>query len=95
MLKITVEDHLESVSLKLEGKLAGPWVQETERAWKACVNATAGKPVRVDLCEVTFIDCGGKKLLQQMHTQGARLCASGFLMKNIVAGVLTGTDYAK
>lgn len=87
MLKITIEDLPETVTLKLEGGLAGPWVQETERIWGSSLNATAGKSTVVDLCEVTFSDCAGKILLQRMHAEGARLCASGFLMKSIVDNV--------
>ena len=93
MQKITFIDLPETVTLKLEGKLAGPWVQETARAWDAGV--PCGRSVNIDLCEVTFIDCAGKNLLRRMHAQGARLCASGFLMKRIVDHVRRDCDHAR
>jgi len=33
MLKITLVEGLEQVTLKLEGSLVGVWVKETEAAW--------------------------------------------------------------
>ena len=33
MLRITTSDIGEKVTLKLEGKLSGPWVEEFERCW--------------------------------------------------------------
>ncbi len=72
MLRITILDELET--LKLEGRLAGPWVAELEKAWQRMAGAHR-KPVTVDLDGVSFIDAAGKNLLERMAEQGARLQA--------------------
>ena len=34
MLKITVEKNTRSTTLRIEGRLVGPWVDELDRAWR-------------------------------------------------------------
>ena len=75
----------ESLVFQLEGKLAGPWVQELERCWRS---APETRQSRVDLSSVTFIDADGKALLGQMHREGAELVASGCLNRCIVEGII-------
>jgi len=62
MLRITVQDSLQSVALKLEGQLTGPEVEEMERVWKTC----DGPVAVVDLCGVTWVDGRGTNLLARM-----------------------------
>src|SRR5207302_1423805 len=89
MLRITVQDSPQSVALKLEGQLKGPWVEETERVWKNC-----DRPVAVvDLCDVTSVDLQGKDLLAKMYQGGANLVAYTPMMTNIIE-VLTRNDKA-
>jgi hypothetical protein len=84
MLKITIENAMNTATLKLEGRLAGPWVSELERCWHAVKDGSGDKPVMVDLCEVTFVDAEGRKLLSWMYEQGARLRTFGCMVKGIV-----------
>ena len=84
MLKITTLIHAESTTFKLEGRLAGPWVQELERCWNSVVGATTTPPLIIDLSAVTYVDSEGKDLLKKIHRQGARLVASGCLTSCIV-----------
>jgi hypothetical protein len=87
MLRITVQDSLQSVALKLEGQLTGPGVEETERVWKNC-----GRPVAVvDLCGVTWVDGQGTKLLARMYKGGANLVAYTPVMTHIIE-VLTRNE---
>jgi ABC-type transporter Mla MlaB component len=88
MLKITTEkDQSESESdrtrLVLEGRLAGPWVEELERYWKTMREAKPHQ-VLVDLSGVTFIAPEGKALLTRMWQQGADFHAMGCLTRCIV-----------
>jgi anti-anti-sigma regulatory factor len=85
MLKITQQRDAESesVSFMLEGRLAGPWVEELETCWRQ----TAANPrshAVVDLTGVTFVDADGKALLIRMWQQGAELRAAGCLTRCIV-----------
>ena len=84
MLKITIDNAMNAATLKLEGRLAGPWVGELERSWHAVKDGSRDKPVIVDLCEVTFVDAEGRKLLSWMYEQGARLRTFGCMAKGIV-----------
>jgi len=88
MLKITIDNTVNAATLKLEGRLAGPWVGELERSWRALKDDSRDNAVMVDLCEVTFVDAEGRKLLSSMYEQGARLRAFGCLAKGIVEEIV-------
>jgi len=85
VLKVTVTMTSSSAILDLEGKLAGPWVDELKECWRSV--AASGSHVRVMLCAVTFIDEAGKRLLVEMHRQGAELVAEGCMNTAIVAEI--------
>ena len=84
MLRITTLINTEVTTFRLEGRLAGPWVQELKRCWAATVGRKTTHPHSVDLSAVTYIDSDGKALLKKIHQQGAKLVASGCLTSCIV-----------
>lgn len=88
MLKITIHNSTNAATLNLEGRLAGPWVEELERSWRAVKDDSPEKPVIVDLCEVTFVDAEGRKLLSTIYEQGARLRTFGCMAKGIVEEIV-------
>jgi len=88
MLKITTQTDGTTTIFELEGKLAGPWVQEVENCWRRAV--TDDWQVTVLLKAVTFIDGAGRKLLADMHRQGAELVAEGCMTKAIVGEIKRG-----
>ena len=71
MLRITTETTQEGTAIRLEGKLAGAWVNTVEQTWHAIAGDEPRAPFLVDLCGVTFIDAAGKKLLKSMCGEGA------------------------
>src|SRR5579872_639221 len=79
MLRITTSSANERVTLKLEGKLSGPWVEEFERCWRISSDIYKDKTVVVDLSSVTFVDAVGKKLLCSISQEGGQLIGSGLL----------------
>jgi anti-anti-sigma factor len=83
MLKVTTTNQDQTITLKLEGKLAGPWVQEVTRVWVDTAQSPRSDYV-VDLRSVTFIDSPGQALLATMSRQGAQLIAADCLTRNIV-----------
>jgi hypothetical protein len=87
MLRITVHDEPKSLTFQLEGRLAGPWVQELEACWQGAAEDGRRESVRFDLSAVTFVDGPGKEFLTSMHARGAELIATGCLMKAIVAEI--------
>lgn len=88
MLKITTQIDAAGAVFELEGKLAGPWVQELEGCWRKTANSD--RPVRVLLCAVTFIDDKGRELLADMYRHGAELVAEGCMNKAIVEQIVRG-----
>jgi anti-anti-sigma regulatory factor len=85
LLKITEQRGTEpdSLSLLLEGRLAGPWVEELS-AYCCKMSEERQHCTVIDLTGVTFIDASGKALLASLWKQGAELRASGCLTKCIV-----------
>lgn len=86
MLKITLHTAQDSTRLMLEGRLAGPWVEELERVWRGLKDSAKGLRA-VDLTGVTFIDQEGKLLLSRMWQEGAELLAAGCCSRSIVEDI--------
>jgi len=82
MLRITVQNDASLMTLKLEGKIAGEWVDEVERAWLAQGDRT--KAIKVDLTGVTFVAEEGKKLLGLMLKQGSTLEAKDCMNRSLI-----------
>jgi hypothetical protein len=82
MLRITVDDEGSLCRLHLAGRLAGAWVAETENTWRSAL--ISGRPVEIDMREVTGIDEAGRCLLQAMSQAGARFVAKGVAMEALV-----------
>ncbi|HEY3306465.1 MAG TPA: hypothetical protein VGL70_23335 [Candidatus Binatia bacterium] len=87
MLKITAQENESQTVLELQGKLAGPWVDELKACWE---KSAGGRPVRILLCAVTFVDEKGKGLLTEMYRNGAELVAEGCMNKAIVEEITRG-----
>ena len=83
MLKITTHSTPTATRIALEGRLAGPWVEEFERCWNETKKVVGGSLV-VDLTGVTYIEQRGKTLLARMWREGAELLAAGCCTKSIV-----------
>ena len=77
MLKITVDQAPEKITLKLEGSLSGAWVSELEDAWRTAVFDGTGRAVCVDLAAIVGIDAAGRYLLLLIHERGAQIIGSG------------------
>jgi hypothetical protein len=84
MLKITNNNGAGVTTFKLEGRLAGAWVNELRSCWEQVGESVA---VRVDLTEVRWVSEEGKALLGEMHRRGAELVAANLLMADIVAEI--------
>ena len=84
MLKITIHNHPWLQTLELEGKLAGPWVEELDRCWHDML-ANQGEPaLRIDLTGVTYVDAAGKACLANLLRRGVTFVAADCLMQSIV-----------
>ena len=85
MLKITGQRDaaLDSMSLILEGRLAGPWVEELNSYWHEML-VNKQNCTMIDLTGVTFIDADGKALLTRLWQQGSELRAAGCMTRCVV-----------
>ena len=93
MLKITRQTSSKSVMLVLEGRLAGPWVDELERSWRENRSLSSSTLV-IDLTGVTFIDQEAKTVLAHMCREGAELVAAGCCTKSIVEEIKSSVQMA-
>ena len=87
MLRITVHETPQQITLKLEGSLTGSWVMELEDCWRAASLNPASRLLCLDLTEVDNVDNAGKYLLALLHNRGVGLIASGLVMTDMVAGI--------
>jgi len=69
MLKISqVGRANHSVTLKLEGRVVGPWVGELRQICETLL--TEGRPLKLDLADVTFADSSGVVALSSFKSRG-------------------------
>jgi hypothetical protein len=90
MLRITVAETTTEQRWTLEGRLVGPWVGELRTRWKKRHRAQNGRACTVDLCEVTFIDKGGERLLRTMSKEGTQFIATGIYIKHVLDQMKAG-----
>lgn len=70
------------MTMRLEGKVIGPWVDECHRAWQAIRAELGLKKLRLDLRSVTFMDGRGIALLREIRKlSGAEVLADCPLTK--------------
>lgn len=72
------------MTIKLEGRIAGPWVEELRRSWFFLAPSVGSKDLRVDLRDVTFVDAAGMHLLTDIRKKGAGFLADTPMMKYLV-----------
>lgn len=84
MLRVTTHIDDMTITLQLEGRLAGPAILEAKRCWQATREEHQDRPLRIDLRAVTFMDQEGKSFLNQVFQQGASFLASGCLTRAYV-----------
>ncbi|MGA9668576.1 MAG: hypothetical protein WBQ94_05165 [Terracidiphilus sp.] len=77
MLRITIQENAEAATIKLEGRIAGPWVTELNRVWVESAPKLACKNLSIDLRDVTYADASGKQTLRGIFAQtGAEIVHS-------------------
>jgi hypothetical protein len=84
MLRIIVERDSKAATMRLAGKLAGPWLAEFDRTWAEVHVQQHGCGVVLDLSDVTFVAPEGRARLESVYRQGARFKTSGCFGKSIV-----------
>ena len=72
MVKITVSGN-ESVTLTIEGRIAGPWIAELNKAWHSLAPSLKGRKLTVNLNGVTYIAPEAYQCLRDIHKQTGAL----------------------
>jgi ABC-type transporter Mla MlaB component len=82
-MRVTIHDREgEQITLKIEGRVAGPQVPELHRAWQSLATSMGERTLRVDLRGVTHVDETGRNLLAEIHARtGAEFMADTPLTK--------------
>jgi ABC-type transporter Mla MlaB component len=75
-------------TLKLDGKLLGPWVRELSLACEA-LEAPPGR-LRLDLAAVTFIDPAGLALLGDLVRRGTTISGCTGFVEDLLAVAIEG-----
>jgi hypothetical protein len=78
MLRITIHEDGKVCRLELAGKLEGPWVAETEKAWRASLQPD--QKIEIDLRQLTSVDNSGRDLLAAFQGSGVCLIVEGVWM---------------
>jgi len=73
MLRITVvESNARAVTLRVEGRIAGPWVEELRTTCNVH-NSTDPIQLHLELEDVSFADAAGITYLKELRDQGVGL----------------------
>ena len=86
MLRITIQRTSDSVLLKLEGSIKGPWVDELRKSWLASTKMADGQPMSIELSAVSFVDAGGRDLLLRMQRDGLTLKGPSGFLRHVLEG---------
>jgi len=85
MLKISqIDSGNHVIILRLEGRIAGPWVTEMRKACERFLDDR--KPLKLDLMEVSYADQTGLSALSSLGSRGVELTeCSPFLAEQLKA----------
>ena len=69
------------MKMKLEGRIAGPWVEEFDRTWHSLAPFLESKKLAVDLRGVSYIEPEGRRLLAEIYEKtGAEFQTNSLLV---------------
>ena len=85
MLRIRIHEDGKVCRLELAGRLEGPWVPETENAWR--VSLRPDRKIEVDLRQLTAVDNPGRDLLAAIHLSGACLIVEGVWLTALIGDI--------
>jgi ABC-type transporter Mla MlaB component len=93
VLRISVEHLSDSTTLRLDGKVVGPWVGECREVWRSLEDMVGSKLLRIDLRGVSFMDAGGAELLREIYaSSGAEILADTPLTKHYAQRITQESD---
>ncbi len=92
MLRITVQDGDGTQTIKLEGKIVGPWAEEFNRTWQLLATSLGSRELHLDLRGVAFVDAKGRELLRRIYQEtNARFLADSPLTRYFAEEAMRGS----
>lgn len=83
MLKVTcVAESDKTVTLKLEGRIVGEWIDVLERECKVCLGQR--RKLILDLSAVSFVDDRGVKILKAMQGDWVHLIGCSLFLSELL-----------
>jgi hypothetical protein len=77
VLRISIEEDVVAATLKIEGKLVGPWAVELGKTWHDLWSSTRQKHLLLDIRGLTFADQAGSQILGEIvRATGAEIIAN-------------------
>ena len=87
-----MQDEPEKLTMKLEGKMVGPWVTECQQTWSKLLSSLSARKLALDLCGVTFVNESGLELLREIYrATRADLITSSPLTRHFADQVVRST----
>ena len=75
-MRISMNDEARVTTLKVEGRVAGPWATELGRTWPDLCASAKQKRLRLDIRGLTFADQEGSQILREIvRATGAEVVA--------------------
>jgi RNA polymerase sigma-70 factor, ECF subfamily len=84
VLRISQRTEGDTVVLLVEGRLAGPWVEELRHLLEPLVAAPSA--VALEMAGVRFVDAAGERLLRDAISRGARLRRRSSFVAAVTSG---------
>jgi ABC-type transporter Mla MlaB component len=66
VLRISMTQETARATLKVEGKVVGPWAAELDKTWRGLWAQTKQPTMQLDLRGVTFVDANGARILHEI-----------------------------
>jgi hypothetical protein len=89
MLRISIQETMEALEMKLEGRIAGPWAAELGRVWVETAPRLATRKLVLDLSSVTYADAGATQLLSEIYAQTRAELLAGTVWTQSLAEQIT------
>jgi hypothetical protein len=91
-LRITIQEDEIAMEIKLEGRMAGPWVDELTRVWKEKAPELASRKLLLDLRNMTYADADGTQALRNIYVQTHAELLAGTPWTRFIAEQITRED---
>jgi hypothetical protein len=81
-MKVSMNEEAMVATLKVEGRVVGPWATELGRTWHDLWTSTNPKRLRLDIRGVTFADQSGSQIFREIvRVTGADIVADSPLTR--------------